>query len=169
MWGGFTRGLAFERLMVNLLREDAKLPRAQRRFLGDFDKPRIETYVGVKKQETGLRYADVLVIEEGEPGGRPRRVETLSFKSRNLALLDEKELRVQMMEDAREALRKYGGTLDIRRDTLQSFFRGDKEIAVQRVRLVYEGGVFKPNDEYVLNAILSATERKIPGVEVLFQ
>ncbi|EPX57702.1 hypothetical protein D187_004722 [Cystobacter fuscus DSM 2262] len=169
MWGGFTRGLAFERFMVNLLREDAKLPRAQRRFLGDFDRPRIETYVGVKKQETGLRYADVLVIEEGELGGRPRRVESFSFKSRNLALLEEQELRVQMMEDAREALRKYGGALDIRRDILQPLFRGQREVPVQRVRLVYEGGVLKPNDEFVLNAILSATERKIPGVEVLFQ
>ncbi|MFY0575266.1 hypothetical protein ACN28S_13635 [Cystobacter fuscus] len=110
--------------MVNVLREDAKLPRAQRRFLGDFNKPRIETYVGVKKSATGLRYADVLVIEEGKAAGGPPRVETFSFKSRNLALLDEQGLRVQMMEDAREALRKYGGTLDIRRDTLQPFSEG---------------------------------------------
>jgi|GEM_PF-4936211 len=60
------RGLEFERTMVKMLRADAQLPRAERRFLGDFDKPRIETYVGVKKPGTGLRFADVLVIEEGE-------------------------------------------------------------------------------------------------------
>ncbi|MFY0583507.1 hypothetical protein ACN28S_62675 [Cystobacter fuscus] len=50
MWNGFTRGLVFERFMVKLLRADAKLPRTQRRFLGDFDKPRVESYVGVRNQ-----------------------------------------------------------------------------------------------------------------------
>ncbi|WP_309896863.1 hypothetical protein, partial [Archangium sp.] len=46
LWGWFARGLAFERFMVRLLREDAKLPRAQRRFLGDFHTPRIEGVTG---------------------------------------------------------------------------------------------------------------------------
>ncbi|MFY0581231.1 hypothetical protein ACN28S_49535 [Cystobacter fuscus] len=46
MWGWFARGLTFERLMVKVLREDALLPRAQRRFLGDFNKPRVEANVG---------------------------------------------------------------------------------------------------------------------------
>ncbi|MFY0577836.1 hypothetical protein ACN28S_29110 [Cystobacter fuscus] len=49
MWHGFARGLAFERAMLKLLYADAELPWAQRRFLGDFDKPRIEKYVGVRK------------------------------------------------------------------------------------------------------------------------
>src|SRR5262249_2666756 len=113
MWGWFTRGLKFERLMVALLQADAKLPREQRHFLRDFHQPRIERYVGVWKPGTGLRYADVLIIEEGEPAGRPPRVETCSFKSRDLSGLDPKALKAQMIEDAREALRKYGETLDI--------------------------------------------------------
>ena len=70
MRGWFARGLAFERVMVELLRADAALPGPQRRFLGDFDQPRIETYVGVKKPESGLRFADVLVIEEGRSRAR---------------------------------------------------------------------------------------------------
>jgi hypothetical protein len=37
--GWFARGMAFERGMVKLLRDDAKKPRAERRFLRDFDKP----------------------------------------------------------------------------------------------------------------------------------
>ncbi|HEX5754190.1 MAG TPA: hypothetical protein VFZ09_48860, partial [Archangium sp.] len=37
--GWFARGLAFERDMVRLLRDDAQKPRAERRFLGGFDKP----------------------------------------------------------------------------------------------------------------------------------
>ena len=109
--------------MVKLLKEDAALPRSQRRFLGDFDKPRIQTYVGVRKPGTGLRFADVLIIEEGEIArGRPR-VETMSFKSRDFSGLKGDGLEAQIREDAREALRKYGETLDIRRDSLQPLLR----------------------------------------------
>jgi hypothetical protein len=95
MRGWFARGLAFERVMVKLLEADAQLPRTQRRFLGDFNKPRIETTVGVRKPGPGLRFADVLVIEEGELGGRPRRVETFSFKSRDLSGLGPDTLKAQ--------------------------------------------------------------------------
>ncbi|HZI05183.1 MAG TPA: hypothetical protein VEZ71_14225, partial [Archangium sp.] len=119
MWGRFTRGLAFERLMVALLEADAALPQAQRRFLGAFIQPRIHRYVGVRKPESGLRYADVLVIEEGGASGGSPRVETFSFKSRSLSELKYEALAAQMIADAREALQKYGGTLDIRRDSLQ--------------------------------------------------
>jgi hypothetical protein len=75
--------------------------------------------VGVRKPGTGLRFADVLVIEMGGPAGQPRRIETFSFKSRNLSGLSGPALEAQMLTDAREALRKYGETLDIRRDSLQ--------------------------------------------------
>jgi hypothetical protein len=169
--GWFARGLAFERVMVELLEADAKLPRAQRRLLGAFHKPGIHRYVGVKKPGSGLRYADVLIIEEGELAGGPPRVETFSFKSRNLALLelDENALGTQMKADANEALRKYGGTLDIRRDSLQPLLRGSREVPVQRVRLVYEGGALKPKDADVLNAAMKLTKKSVPGVEVLFQ
>ncbi|ATB35429.1 hypothetical protein CYFUS_000842 [Cystobacter fuscus] len=169
MWNGFTRGLVFERFMVKLLRADAKLPRAQRRFLGDFDKPRIESYVGVRKTDTGLRYADVLIVEEGELAGPPRRVETLSLKSRNLSGLEPDALAAQMIEDAKEALRKYGQTLDIRRDSLQPLLREGSEVPVQRVRLIYEGGDLMPNEADVLNAAVESTRAIVPGVEVSFQ
>ncbi|WNG17317.1 hypothetical protein [Cystobacter fuscus] len=165
----FARGLAFERDMVRLLQEDAKTPRAERRFLGDFDRPRVEMQVGVRKPGPGLRYADVLVIEEAGTGGLPRRVETFSFKSRALALLEEGALRRLVIEDAKEALRKYGGHLDIRRDSLQRFFGAADEVPVQRVRLVYEGGALKPTKVDNLDAVVTAAEEAVPGVEVLFQ
>ncbi|HSP78637.1 MAG TPA: hypothetical protein VLQ93_08920 [Myxococcaceae bacterium] len=167
--GWFTRGLAFERLMVALLEADAALPRAQRRFLGAFLKPRIVRYVGVWKPESLLRYADVLVIEEGGPTGGTPRVETFSFKSRDLSGLGEKALEAQMKADAREALWKYGGTLDIRRDALQPLLRGGSKVSVQRVRLVYEGGALLPEDVDLMKAAVRETESKVPGVEVLFQ
>jgi hypothetical protein len=167
--GWFARGLAFERDMVKLLREDAAKPRSQRRFLGDFDRPRIETQVGVRKPGPGLRYADVLVIEEGELGGRPRRVETFSFKSRDLVLLDEEALKAQMKADAREALRNYGETLDIRRGSLQSLLPGGSEVQVPRVRLIYEGGELMPKKDKLLRSAVSETKAAVAGVEVVFQ
>ncbi|QRK13995.1 hypothetical protein JQX13_38405 [Archangium violaceum] len=159
----FARGLAFERDMVKLLQEDAKKPRAERGFLGDFDKPRIEMQVGVRKPGPGLRYADVLVIEEGGVGGRPRRVETFSVKSRDLSGLKYEALEAQMKMDAREALRNYGETLDIRRPGLEG------PVEVRRVRLIYEGGKLMPTDVDASKAAAIATEKAVPGVEVLFQ
>ncbi|WP_370644156.1 hypothetical protein [Myxococcus sp. RHSTA-1-4] len=58
MRGLFARGLDFERLMVDLLRADAELPRAQRQWLQDFDVPRIETHVwgcGSRRRACGTR------------------------------------------------------------------------------------------------------------------
>ncbi|HYO67662.1 MAG TPA: hypothetical protein VEU33_16425, partial [Archangium sp.] len=167
--GWFARGMAFERDMVRLLQEDAKKPRSQRSLLGDFDRPRIEIQVGVRKPGTGLRYADVLVIEEGALGGGPLRVETFSFKSRDLSGLGEKALKAQMIEDASEALQKYGETLDIRRGSLQSLFPGSGEVQVSSVRLVYEGGKLMPKNVNLLNSAVDAVESAVPGVEVVFQ
>jgi hypothetical protein len=126
-------------------------------------------HVGVRKPGPGLRFADVLVIEEGELAGRPRRVETFSFKSRDLSGLKGPALEAQMMADTREALQKYGETLDIRRDSLQSLLREGSEVSVPRVRLIYEGGKLKPKDIAVLKNAVNATEEAVPGVEVLFQ
>ncbi|MCY1072917.1 hypothetical protein OV287_00345 [Archangium sp. miwbw1] len=167
--GWFARGLAFERDMVRMLQEDAKKPRAQRSFLGDFDRPRIEIQVGVRKPGTGLRYADVLVIEEGALGGGPRRVESFSFKSRDLSGLGEKALKAQMIEDASEALQKYGEALDIRRGSLQSLLPGSGEVQVSRVRLIYEGGKPMPKNVDLLKTAVDETKAAVPGVEVVFQ
>ncbi|KFA92185.1 hypothetical protein [Archangium violaceum] len=167
--GWFARGMAFERDMVKLLQADALKPRAQRSLLGDFDRPRLEIQVGVRKPGTGLRFADVLVIEEGALGGGPRRVETFSFKSRDLARLQGPALEAQMAADAREALQKYGERLDIRRDSLQSLLPKGGEVEVPRVRLVYEGGELKPLNADRLRAAVAATKDAVPGVEVLFQ
>jgi hypothetical protein len=169
MRGLFARGLAFERIMVELLRIDANLPRAERRFLRDFDQPHVEAYVGVRKPESGLRFADVLVIEKGTLAGTPPRVETFSFKSRDLRMLDEKVLTAQMIADASEALRYYGGTLDVRRPSLQSLVREDSKVPVPRVRLIYEGGALKPGDAARLRRAVSEAENAVPGVEVSFQ
>ena len=169
MRGWFARGLAFERTMVELLRADAALPRGLRRFLGDFDKPRIETYVGVKKPKSGLCFADVLVIEEGAHAGSPPRVETFSFKSRDLSRMEADVLEAQMAADALEALGYYGETLNIRRSSLQHLVREGGEVPVLRVRLIYEGGTLKPKGRDALNEAVKKTQVQAPGVEVLLQ
>ena len=74
-----------------------------------------------------------------------------------------------MVADASEALRHYGETLDIRRDSLQPLLREGSEVPVRRVRLVYEGGEFKPKSVEDLDAVVNNAEREVPGVEVLFQ
>ncbi|MFY0526398.1 hypothetical protein ACN28I_25740 [Archangium gephyra] len=152
-----------------MLRIDANLPRAERRFLGDFDQPLVEAYVGVRKPESGLRFADVLVIEKGALAGTPPRVETFSFKSRDLSLLGEEALTAQMVADASEALGYYGVTLDIRRPSLQPLLREGSKVPVHRVRLIYEGGVLKPKDLANVQAAVEEVRQKVPGVEVLFQ
>lgn len=161
MRGWFARGLEFERAMVSRLREDAALPRTRRRWLGDFEAPRIETHVGVAKAD--LRYADVLVVETRPPVGEPPRVETFSFKSRNLAPLDADALTAQMTADARDALRYYGEVVHIRRPGLEM------EVPVQRVRLIYEGGKLKPESLKDLDAAMSSVRTDVEGVEVQFQ
>ncbi|RYD47511.1 MAG: hypothetical protein EOP83_27950, partial [Verrucomicrobiaceae bacterium] len=157
----YARGMAFEKTMIAILDADAALPRAQRRWLGDFERPRIETHVGVSKVD--FRYADVLVIEERPPPGEPPRVETFSFKSRNLRLLDPDELTVQVNADASNAMRHYGGSRKILRDGMR------QQAAVKRVRLVYEGGELLPQKRKMFGDAVDAAQEKIRGVEVLSQ
>lgn len=157
----YARGLAFERKMVALLEADAALPRAKRKWLKDFDQPRIETHVGVAKAD--LRFADVLVIEEGPAAGPSPRVETFSLKSRDLRRLDADALASQMVADASNALRCYGEVLNIRRPGLEQMAK------VQKVRLIYEGGELKPTDAKTLKNTLDKVGDEVEGVEVLFQ
>ncbi|MFY0573761.1 hypothetical protein ACN28S_04760 [Cystobacter fuscus] len=164
MRGLFARGLAFERYMVSLLRADARLPKLQRRFLQEFNHPRIETYVGVTKPGTpGIRFADVLVIEEQVSDGQPPRVETFSFKSRELVRLAPEELTAQMKVDASSALLYYGEMLDVRRPSLKL---RDRPVQVQRVRLIYEGGALTSTRPVVLRKAMNDVQENIEGVEV---
>jgi hypothetical protein len=164
MRGLFARGLAFERTMVARLRADAALPRAQRKLLKDFEAPRIEVHVGVAKEGVaGLRYADVLVLETQPPSGPSSRVESLSFKSRDLSQLGPEALAAQMTADARAALNYYGGTLKVLRPGLRF------QVRIQHVRLVYEGGKLMPATLDGWEDAVRTTQNGVQGVEVFFQ
>jgi hypothetical protein len=93
----------------------------------------------------------------------------VDFKSRDLSQLKGKALEAQMIADAKEALSKYGETLDIRRPLLQPLLDEGSKVPVSRVRLVYEGNVLKPKDLRILEAAVNATKKEVPGVEVSFQ
>ena len=161
--GEFARGLAFERLMLSLLREDAALPPAQRQWLSAFTQPRIEVHVGLSKSGVpGVRFADVLVIEERPPPGQAPRVETFSFKSRDLERLKGEALEAPIRVDAQAALNYYGGMVVIRRPSIKG------SVQVLRVFLVYEGGSRMPKRP-VLEPALRKVERDVTGVEVVIQ
>ncbi|NOJ79198.1 hypothetical protein [Myxococcus xanthus] len=167
LWEGYkgmrdyhARGMAFERKMVAILEEDAAKPRAERKWLKDFDEPQIETHVGVSKVD--LRYADVLVIEKRTTPGQPSRVETFSFKSRNLAVLGEDALPVQVRTDASNAMKYYGGTLKIVRDGMR------QQAEIKRVRLVYEEKGLLPEDTGLFTRAATDAQKRT-GVEVFSQ
>jgi hypothetical protein len=70
------------------------------------------------------------------------------------------------IQDAREAMLYYGGTLNIRRSALRL---RDAEVKVQRVRLIYEGGELTPQTPGVLQAPIKSAQDAVRGVEVLVQ
>jgi hypothetical protein len=158
----FAQGLAFERLMISVLREDAALSPAQRGWLSAFTQPRIEVHVGLSKPDVPMRFADVLVIEQRSPPGQAPRVETFSFKSRDLAALKKEAVEATVLMDAQAALEYYGGKVDIRRPSLKGL------VHVQRVRLVYEGGSRMPK-RGALESVRKAVKKDVPEVEVVFQ
>ena len=119
--------------------------------------------MGVRKPTSGLRFADVLVIEQKPLPRQPPRVETFSFKSRDFSLLEEQALRTQIKADASEAVGYYGETLDIRRPGLEL------RVEVQRVRLIYEGGELQPPRVANVDVVVSVVQEQVPGVEVFFQ
>jgi argininosuccinate synthase len=93
-------------------------------------------------------------------------VETFSFKSRDLSRLGANALTAQMVADAREALRYYGETLNIRRPSLHL---RDSQVQVHRVRLIYEGGALKPKRHEILDDTLRDAQNEVQGVEVLVE
>jgi hypothetical protein len=144
-------------LLVNLL---------ARLFLQDFIQPWIQVHAGVAKSgRPGIRFADVLVVEKAPPTGQLPRVETFSFKSRDLRFLDEDNLAAKMIADANSAYDYYGGMVDIRTPIIGL---RDILVPVQRVRLIYEGKL-KPGKQNILKGAMRKAQKEVREVEVSFQ
>ena len=56
-----------------------------------------------------------------------------------------------MIADAKEALRNYGETLDVRRESLRPLLPGAATVRISRVRLIYEGGTLNPTNIHDLS------------------
>jgi hypothetical protein len=157
----FRRALVFQRTRTAALLAEASKQSGPGPVLRKFEQPLIQPNAGVKKAD--LRFADVLIIEKAT--GRPPRVETISYKQRNFQGMTEREVEKQMAMDARDAMRFYGGTLDVRTPGLD--LRG-RPVTVTKVHLVYDA-TFKPRVvDRVLEQILEGTASKT-GVEVRFE
>ena len=151
----FSRGIAFQRARVEVLRSAAELR--------GFSKPHVQSNAGVLKDD--LRFADALVTET-DPS-RPFRVEVYSYKSRNFRTMNVDEMRAVIEADAHNATKYYGGEVDIRTPVLG--MRG-KPVKVDRVHLVYDRDfrLVNPGAENVLRELMKDAVTRT-GVEVRFE
>jgi hypothetical protein len=138
----FAEALKFQRgVSAELLRE-AELPRQERRMLGGMEKPRVDDNVGLSREGSSSRnYADQLVVDEATLQKSTPRVESFSTKQRDLRRMSDRELERQVGSDAREALSKYGDTVEIRRPGHPLF---ERRVTVSRVHLVYDEALTDP-------------------------
>jgi hypothetical protein len=135
--GRFQRAMEFQREVARVLREQAKLAETQRHWLRGLENPIVTENVGlVHEGRATLTYVDQLVVDEASlrPGRTPS-VHCFSNKQRGFKSLNKKEIERQFDADVREALTKYGGTVEIRRPGHPLFGR---EVNVSRVHLVYD-------------------------------
>ncbi|MFL5355564.1 hypothetical protein [Archangium sp.] len=160
--GRFQRAMEFQREVARVLREQAKLAETQRHWLRGLENPIVTENVGlVHEGRATLTYVDQLVVDEASlrPGRTPT-VHCFSNKQRSFQSMSLQELRSQLRADAREALTKYGGTVEIRRPGHPLFGR---KVEVSRVHLVYD------EKELTVDAKkLLVTEAKDLGIELHF-
>lgn len=119
--------------------------------------------MGLKREgRTSVVYVDHLAVDEATLKSSAPRVETISTKQRDFKRMSEDEAKNQVAADAREALTKYGGAVEVRRRGHPLFGR---RVPVSRVHLVYDGKLV-PELSPVRTAMLEAAEEA--GVEVHF-
>jgi len=149
--GRFQRALAFERDVARVIRHEAGLADTQRQWLRGLERPLVTEHMGLAHEgRTTLTYVDQFVVDEASlrPGRTPI-VHSFSNKQRDFKSSSKKEVETQLDADIREALMKYGGTVEIRRPGHPLF--GSK-VTVSRVHLVYdEQGISPMNRETLVN------------------
>lgn len=135
--GEFQRSLEFQRSAARVLQQ------GNREWVPDMKQPLATENTGLKPEgSTTVTYADDLVVDEAtlSPGLRPN-VQSFSMKQRDFSAMSDDEAFKQVRADAREALTKYGGTVEVRRSGHPLF---GKKVVVTRVHLVYDGTALSP-------------------------
>jgi hypothetical protein len=135
--GRFQQAMEFQRDVARVLQQEARLPKAQRHWLRGLEEPLVTENVGLGHAGTVIpTYVDQLVVDEASlrPGRTPT-VHSFSNKQRDFSAMSEEAALKQLKADAREALTKYGGSVEIRRPGHPLFGR---QVKVSRVHLVYD-------------------------------
>ncbi|WP_239470173.1 hypothetical protein [Archangium violaceum] len=141
--GRFQEALAFQGSVARVLRQDAGLARGQRHWLRGLEQPLVMENVGLAHEgRVSLTYVDQFVVDEASlrPGQTPS-VHSFSNKKRDFKSMSEDVIDAHLAADAREALTKYGGTVEVRRPGHPLFGR---KVNVSRVHLVYDGAEMAP-------------------------
>lgn len=149
--------------VAEMLRGEAKLPAAERMVLRGMKQPLTETNVGLKREgKASVVYVDHIAVDGATLKSSAPRVESISTKQRDFKRMSENEAKNQVAADAREALTKYGGEVEVRRRGHPLFGR---RVTVSRVHLMYDGRLV-PGESPVRTAMLKAAEEA--GVEIHF-
>lgn len=148
--GKFRRGTKFQEGVLAGLEGEKNLPVAQRTVLGEMKDPIVESNVGIAGKGKGenTKFVDQLVVDGATVGeGKIPDIVALSNKSRawpeTLNASSRASSRTQVIEDATEALTKYGGEVTLRRPDgpLQVLF--NQPVKVSKVILVYDRAFVK--------------------------
>lgn len=159
----FRAAIEVQASVAEMLRGEAKLPPAERMVLKGMTQPLSETNVGLKREgRTSVVYVDHLAVDGATLKGSTPRVESISTKQRDFKRMSIDDARDRVRADAREALTKYGGEVEVRRRGHPLFGR---RVAVSRVHLVYDGKLVPEVSEFT-DAMLEAA--KEAGVELHF-
>lgn len=125
--------------------------------------PRTDGNVGLRREgSTSVFYTDDLIVDQATLKSGAPRVETVSTKQRDFHRMSDKEAADQVRTDAREALAKYGGEVEVRRQGHPLFGR---RVTVSRVHLVYDAKLV-PEGSAVRDRMSEAA--RMTGVEIHF-
>jgi hypothetical protein len=159
----FERAMKFQSDVSAMLQGEVEMPQGKRQLLQEMERPQMSENVGLAREGSDARtYVDQLVVDETTLQSASPRVETFSTKHRDFTQMSDQSLRAQVEADAREALRKYGGTVEIRRQGHPLF---ERRVPVSRVHLVYDSGMI-PNLHDLGREMVTAAKKW--GVELHF-
>ena len=187
--GKFERGTEYQKGVLTGLRDEAKLakegklgPEQAKMFEGMAD-PVVESNVAVleksgKTSVTGQpvhNFPDQVIVDGAElASGKTPKITTVSNKSRQwpttLGGAETASVRAQVVEDATEALTKYGGDITFRRPEgpLKGLY--NQTVKVDKVKLVYDAKYAQTKElQQLIRDAAAGVEVNGQRVEVIFR
>jgi hypothetical protein len=132
----FARALKFQSDVSAMLRGEAEKPQGKRQLLHEFARPQLDENVGLAHEGSDARtYVDQLAVDEATLESDAPRVETFSTKQRDFTRMNKNAIATQVQADAREAMAKYGGPVEVRRQGHPLF---ERHIQISQVHLIYD-------------------------------